>query len=205
MKRMATVHRKAEEWLAEARQQHTEQIHRAKKKMIDGQDRRLHTHHRSCGCFHWMMIDQYPSLWMTHEKQEERIPELDPKRIFSPFTIAGKFQEGDRERAVLCHVYWPVARARKNKTLDAHKKIRWVGQEQEMAIWGQMPIKGWLHFSVGFRLDSSAKELPSTGDGQKGFNKGLVHFPRCDLQVRVGRWEIMHGFRAWVWHWVVDD
>ncbi|KDP40631.1 hypothetical protein JCGZ_24630 [Jatropha curcas] len=50
MKRMAIVHRKAEEWRTAARQQHTEQIERASqqsKKMISRQI----SSHTSCGCF----------------------------------------------------------------------------------------------------------------------------------------------------------
>ncbi|KAG8656561.1 uncharacterized protein LOC110613352 [Manihot esculenta] len=50
MKRMAIVHRKAEEWRATASQQHTEQMQRASeqtKKMMNGQ----FSGHTSCGCF----------------------------------------------------------------------------------------------------------------------------------------------------------
>ncbi|OWM68391.1 hypothetical protein CDL15_Pgr004873 [Punica granatum] len=54
MKRMAIVHRKAEEWRAEAREQHSEQIHKAKKKLTtSGQDSQYFPARRSsCGCFH---------------------------------------------------------------------------------------------------------------------------------------------------------
>lgn len=56
MKRMAVVHRKAEEWRAAARQQHTEQIEKATEhaqKMMN-MNRNYTTHfssHVSCGCF----------------------------------------------------------------------------------------------------------------------------------------------------------
>ncbi|KAI4325385.1 hypothetical protein MLD38_030790 [Melastoma candidum] len=50
MRRMAVVHRKAEEWKAEARQQHADQVDKTTeqaKKMSRHQGR----HHGSCGCF----------------------------------------------------------------------------------------------------------------------------------------------------------
>ncbi|KAB2611026.1 hypothetical protein D8674_019058 [Pyrus ussuriensis x Pyrus communis] len=54
MKRMAVVHRKAEEWRATARQQHSEQIHKATNnahKMITNRHNPHFSGHISCGCF----------------------------------------------------------------------------------------------------------------------------------------------------------
>jgi len=53
MKRMSVVHRKAEEWRAEARQQHLEQIQKA----TEQAQKMIHKHNShfskpsSCGCF----------------------------------------------------------------------------------------------------------------------------------------------------------
>ncbi|CAN6573674.1 unnamed protein product [Malus baccata var. baccata] len=55
MKKMAVVHRKAEEWSATARQQHSEQIHKATNnaahKMITNRHSPHFSGHISCGCF----------------------------------------------------------------------------------------------------------------------------------------------------------
>ncbi|XP_068304306.1 uncharacterized protein, partial [Pyrus communis] len=54
MKRMAVVHTKAEEWRATARQQHSEQIHKATNnphKMITNRHNPHFSGHISCGCF----------------------------------------------------------------------------------------------------------------------------------------------------------
>ncbi|KAL7162803.1 hypothetical protein ACSBR2_043144 [Camellia fascicularis] len=54
MKRMAVVHRRAEEWRATAQMQHAEQIQRAMKqaqKMVNRQNSHFSGHQSSCGCF----------------------------------------------------------------------------------------------------------------------------------------------------------
>lgn len=53
MKRMAFVHRRAEEWRAAARQQHAEQTQKASaqaQKIINRNDTHISVH-SSCGCF----------------------------------------------------------------------------------------------------------------------------------------------------------
>lgn len=54
MKRMAVVHRKAEEWRADAKFQHSEQIQKTTKraqKMLDRHDTHFSSRTRACGCF----------------------------------------------------------------------------------------------------------------------------------------------------------